>query len=145
LILLKSANPDIRIALFGEDDYPNLGFEFENLGSFSDVRELNQLYQRTKVGICYSSTNPSQLGYEMLACGACLVDVRIKFSELNFDGESFVRYCGGTPEELSVACQALLNDAIDRKRRQELGYAFIQTMPDDKELGRSFIRLAGLS
>lgn len=145
LIALKQRRPDVRIAFFGEEEYPDFGFEVTKLGSFSDLGELAALYRRAKLGICYSPTNPSQLGYEMLACGACLIDVRVKFSELNFGGEEFVRYCDGTPEDMSDACEALLSNPAERKRRQTLGYAFINAMPGDEELGRAFIEAAGLA
>lgn len=145
LVALKQRRPDVRIAFFGEDEYADFGFEFTNLGSFSDIRELAKLYHRTKVGICYSPTNPSQLGYEMLACGACLIDVRVKFSELNFGGEEFVRYCDGTPEDMRDACDELLSDPQERERRQALAYDFIKAMPADEELGRAFIKAAGLA
>jgi glycosyltransferase involved in cell wall biosynthesis len=145
LVALKQRRPDVRIAFFGEEEYADYGFEFTNLGSFSDIRELAKLYHRTKVGICYSPTNPSQLGYEMLACGACLIDVRVKFSELNFGGEEFVRYCDGTPEDMRDACDELLSDQKERERRQVLGYDFIKAMPADDELGRAFIKAAGLA
>lgn len=144
LIALKQQQPDTEIAFFGEDEYPDFGFAFTNLGSFSDLSELAALYRRTKVGICYSPTNPSQLGYEMLACGACLIDVRVKFSELNFGGEDFVWYSDGTPENMRDACKALLSDPAERARRQALGYEFIDTMPADDELGRAFIEAARL-
>lgn len=145
LIALKQCRPNVNIAFFGENEYPDYGFEFTKLGSYSDLNDLAALYQRTKIGICYSPTNPSQLGYEMLACGACLIDVRVKFSELNFGGEEFVRYCDGTPEGLRDACDELLADPAERKRRQAKGYEFVRAMPDDKELGRAFIKAAGLS
>lgn len=145
LVALKQRRPDVRIAFFGEDEYADYGFEFTNLGSFSDIRELAKLYHRTKVGICYSPTNPSQLGYEMLACGACLIDVRVKFSELNFGGEQFVRYCDGTPEDMRDACEELLSNTTERERRQALGYDFVRSMPGDEELGLAFMRAADLA
>jgi hypothetical protein len=80
----------------------------------------------------------------MLASGVCLVDVRVKFSELNFGGEGFVRYCDGTPEEMRDACIALVDNAEDRLRRQKLGYEFVRAMPDDAALGPAFIRAARL-
>lgn len=144
LIALKQRRPNVKIAFFGEDEYPDLGFEFIKLGSYSDLNELAGLYHRTKIGICYSPTNPSQLGYEMLACGACLIDVRVKFFELNFGGEEFVRYCDGTPEDMRDACEELLANPAERKRRQALGYEFVGAMPEDEELGRAFIEAAGL-
>lgn len=144
LALLKSQRPDVKIAFFGEDEYPDYGFELTTLGSFSDLTELAALYRRAKVGICYSPTNPSQLGYEMIACGTCLIDVEVKFSELNFDGDDFVLYCDGTPEDMAAACERLLDDPAERKRRQQLGYEFVRKMPNDDELGKKFINAAGL-
>lgn len=144
LAALKQRNPGIHIALFGEDDYPDFGFEFTKLGVFSDLDELAALYRRSKIGICYSPTNPSQLGYEMVACGVCLIDVRIKFSELNFNGDDFVRYCDGTPEDMRDACENLLLNEEERRNRQARGYAFVDLMPNDDELGRAFMKEAGL-
>lgn len=143
LALLKRRKPDVSIGLFGEKAYDDLGFEFENHGLISNLDELAALYHRAKVGICYSPTNPSQLGYEMLACGMGLVDIKVKHSELNFDGDSFVSYCTGTPESMVDACETLLNDPADLARRRSLGYRYVQGMPDDETLGASFARALG--
>lgn len=145
LQLLKARKPEVKIGIFGEDRYPEIGLEFASLGAFSNVADLAALYARTKVGICYSTTNPSQLGYEMIACGVCLVDVRVKDCELNFGGDSFVSYCDGTPESMADICRVLLEDEQSRENRQLLGYEFVKRMPADDELGAAFVRAAGLS
>ena len=141
---LKRRRPEITIGLFGEENYGELGFDFVNYGSIARLDELVRLYYRAKVGICYSPTNPSQLGYEMVACGVVVVDVRIKFSELNFDGDSFIRYCDGTPENMSQACEELLSNPSELEARRSRGYAFVEGMPPDEELGRPFVDAAGL-
>jgi hypothetical protein len=81
----------------------------------------------------------------MLACGVGLVDVRIKFSELNFGGDDIVRYCDGTPESMVEACEHLLNDPRELETRRRRGYEFTRRMPDDDELGKAFVRAAGLA
>jgi hypothetical protein len=81
----------------------------------------------------------------MIACGVGLVDVKIKFSELNFDGESFVRYCDGTPESMREACEELLCNPAALAVRRARGYAFIAQLPEDAELGLAFVEAAGLS
>jgi len=108
------------------------------------LNELSALYHRAKVGICYSPTNPSQLGYEMLACGMGLVDIKVKHCELNFSGDSFVSYCTGTPESMVDACEKLLKNPSDLARRRNLGYDFIRAMPDDDMLGQSFAKALNL-
>jgi glycosyltransferase involved in cell wall biosynthesis len=145
LIDLKMRRPDLRIGLFGEDEYEDCGIEIENFGSITDLSELANLYRRTKVGICYSPTNPSQLGYEMVACGAGLIDVRIKFAELNFDGDSFVKYCDGSPEDMARACEELLSDPAALQARRTRGYAYTNAMPGDDQLGVEFIRAAAIA
>lgn len=144
LIDLKTRNPGLSIGLFGEDEYDDLGIEIVNFGSISDLGELAALYRRTRVGICYSPTNPSQLGYEMVACGVGLIDVSIMFSEVNFNGDSFVRYCDGTPEGMRSACEELLANPRALAERRARGYAFIAKMPEDDQLGREFVAVAGL-
>lgn len=144
LAWLKHRNPNVRIGLFGEAEYGDLGFDHVNFGVFNDVHDLARLYARARVGICFSPTNPSQLGYEMIACGVCVVDVKVKFAEVNFDGDTFVTYCVGHPDSIATACQKLLEDDEDRIRRQQAGYEFIAGMPSDDELGRSFIRASEL-
>jgi len=144
LAWLKHRCPDVRIGLFGEAEYGEIGFDYVNHGVFDDVRDLAALYARARVGICFSPTNPSQLGYEMIACGVCVVDVMVKFAEVNFNGDTFVTYCVGHPDSIASACQGLLSDHVDRGRRQRAGYEFIAEMPSDEELGRSFLRAARL-
>ena len=144
LVDLKSRNPNVRIGLFGEDEYEDIGIEFTNFGSISDLHDLAALYHRAKVGICYSPTNPSQLGYEMVACGVAVIDVQIKFAELNFDGDKFIRYCDGTPESMVRACEELLCNPGDLQRRQAAGYVFVRGMPNDDELGWAFVEAAGI-
>jgi hypothetical protein len=81
----------------------------------------------------------------MIACGVCVVDIRIRYSELNFGGDAFVSYCDGTAENMAATCEKLVDDAADRLRRQQQGYAFIADMPDDVELGQNFLRAVGMA
>jgi hypothetical protein len=73
-----------------------------------------------------------------------LVDVKTKFCELNFDGDSFVKYCMGTPESLAQACLELLDDRQDLDRRRDRGIQFASRMPADENIGSEFIRLASI-
>jgi glycosyltransferase involved in cell wall biosynthesis len=138
---LVRVRPDTRIGLFGEPSYDKFEFEYENFGLISDLHALAALYKRSRVGLCFSTTNPSLLGYEMIACGTSLVDVRIKHYELNFGGDELVKYCCGTPESIASACDSLLANADELKRRRRLGYKFIKKMPGDRKLIEEFIRV----
>lgn len=144
LRLLKVSKPNVRIGLFGENEYPDVDFDHQNFGLISNLTELRDIYRSTKVGICFSTTNPSQLGYEMIACGAVLLDVKIKYHELNFGGDQFVEYCVSTPEGIVTSCLKLLSDEHNLAKRREEGIHFINGMPSDDEIGENFVRIAGL-
>ena len=58
--------------------------DFENLGSISDKKELGRLYQESAAGLCFSITNPSLVGYEMLMSGLPLIDVQGPVYDLCF-------------------------------------------------------------
>jgi glycosyltransferase involved in cell wall biosynthesis len=145
LEILKAKRPNLKIALFGESEYSNVQFEFTNLGVFYDLKELANIYYRTKVGVCFSTTNPSQLGYEMIACGINLVDVIMKHWDLNFDGDEFVNYTSGIPEDFSNVCTNLLDNENEQLTRQNKGYEFIRKMPDDRALGPMFVKAVALN
>lgn len=141
---LKARAPHIKVGLFGEPGYDALGFDFVSFGLLTEPARLAELYRRSKVGICFSTTNPSQLGYEMVACGAILVDVAVQFHELNFGGDDFVAYCQGAPESIAQVCLDLLANEAELYRRRQRAYDFTSRMPPDDELGTAFIKASGL-
>ena len=140
--ILNRANYDLEIGFFGEEDYPDVGFDFTNHGAIQDVTELAELYRNTDVGICFSPTNPSLVAYEMLACGTALVDLRLQGAELNFGGAD-IAYLAN-PEPAAIAEQidlALKNDGL-RKRRATASAAFIANMNSEEKLAIQFLELA---
>jgi glycosyltransferase involved in cell wall biosynthesis len=138
---LYRANPAIRIAVYGEEAYGDLGFPCHNFGLIKNVGKLAGIYQKARVGICFSTTNPSLVGYEMIACGLPLVDLRVPGYELNFKGEDFVYYAEPTPESIYRSIAHALTDDVERKRRIDAGMAFVSAMPDDSVIGQSLMTI----
>jgi hypothetical protein len=136
LRLAFKANPALRIALYGEPDYGQLGFEYHNFGLVTDPGKLAQIYRRSRVGVCFSATSPSLAAYEMLACGLPLVDLRVPDYGVNFDGERFVYYAEATPESICNAIGMALTDSKERDERIRAGLQFIDQMPADETIGR---------
>lgn len=133
------ANNAVRIALYGEPQYGDLGFPYHNFGLITDLSKLNHIYTRAKLGVCFSTTNPSLVGYEMLASGLPLVDIRSPGFEANFGGEGFVYYSNPTPESLAATMAGALNDDTERKRRQGAGLEFIAGLPDEDLFGKNVL------
>lgn len=72
---VKKQRPDTTIYVYGSNLPLHLDFEVENLGLVLDLRELNKLYNRCKVGLCISMSNPSRIPYEMMAAGTVPIDL----------------------------------------------------------------------
>jgi glycosyltransferase involved in cell wall biosynthesis len=135
------ANRSVRIGLYGEEAYGELGFPYHNFGLIKNVSKLAELYGKSKLGICFSTTNPSLVGYEMIACGLPLVDLRLPGCEVNFSGEDFVYYADPTPEAIFASLAKALNNEEDRAHRASLGMTFASAMPEDTVIGE---RLFGM-
>ncbi len=118
LELLKRACPDVSVYVYGSDANIDLDFEVENLGLIRDLDELNQLYNRCKVGLCISMTNPSRIPFELMAAGTVPVDV-YRYNTL-FDYENDTASLAyQSPASLAAAMIELLtSDERYRSRRQ---------------------------
>jgi len=135
LRLAFKANRTLRIGLYGEPDYGDLGFPYQNFGLITDLGRIAELYRRSNSGICFSTTNPSLVGYEMLSSGLPLVDLRMPGYEANFGGEEFVYYANATPESIVSTIGRALTFDDQREFRIAQGIEFVGRMPADDEIG----------
>src|SRR5262249_54859110 len=77
LAVLAKQTPEIEICLFGADHVPGrLDFPYTALGILSP-KELGELYRGYDVGLAFSTTNPSLVTFEMMACGLPVVDLDV--------------------------------------------------------------------
>ena len=74
LQILAKLEPHLRIGMFGCD--PNMRVDgITNHGRVPTLKGLAALYRTYKVGLAFSTTNPSLVPYEMMACGLVVSDV----------------------------------------------------------------------
>lgn len=135
-------NPLLRIGLFGESDYGELGFPYTSFGSVTHLSKLAVIYQSSVVGMCFSTTNPSLVGYEMVACGLPLIDLKTPGWEHNFGGDRFVYYALPTGENIAREVTSALSSRRDRMRRIRDGLLYVDAMPEDSMIGKSLLELA---
>ena len=64
--------------------------KIRNIGSLTD-HQLNILYNKSTIGIVMSNTNPSRLGYEMLASGLKVVEYDSKFTRYDMPDKYFTK------------------------------------------------------
>lgn len=83
LKIVKKINPDIKIYLFGSN-IKSKDLDCINLGIISP-KELNKLYNKCKLGISISSSNPSRIPYEMMASRLPVIDLYRENNLYDFD------------------------------------------------------------
>lgn len=127
--IVKYLRPEVKIYLYGSAQRGSVWFEHTNLGILS-TEECNSLYNRCKVGLCISSSNPSRVPFEMMAAGLPVVDLYMENNlyDMPDDAITLAHY---TPESIA---QALI-DILDSPERQNKISA----------AGRAFMREKGLN
>ena len=140
LRLVNQQNQAIRIALFGADHLPMQDFLFHNYGNLHNLKTLSSIYRSSRVGVCFSTTNPSLVGYEMIASGLQLVDLAVPDSYLNFSGNDFVFYADLTPESIAKTIFAALSESVNQSERGARGRYFAERMPSDESIADTFAR-----
>ena len=136
LYLLKQMMPDVTIYTYGSRQAPDYSFEHVHLGLLSRD-QCAELYNRCAVGLCISSTNPSRIPFEMMACGLPVVDF---YGENNIYDLPETACLLARPDAASLA-EALAQLLRDDSRRQDMakaGIAFMQSRPADLEF-RQFL------
>lgn len=106
--ILKHRNPDVEIFLYGSDEKPNLWFDTTHLGIIKPA-ELAQLYNSVSAGLCISSSNPSRIPFEMMACGLPLVDLYLANNLYEYADNSLL-LAHTSPESIASALELALTD-----------------------------------
>lgn len=130
LVLVKALRPDVKIYLYGSDTGDMSNFGFENLGIMS-LDKCNELYNKCKVGLCISSSNPSRIPFEMMAAGLPVVDL-YRENNLYDVPDDGVLLADSTPEALATAIIKILDDEKLQKKLGTAGNKFMQQYPLEK-------------
>jgi glycosyltransferase involved in cell wall biosynthesis len=124
LAIVKRERPEVNVYLYGSDEPGEVPFDARRLGLVS-VEECAELYNRCAVGLCISTTNPSRVPFEMMACGLPVVDLHAENNRFDLpDGAALL--AEPTPESLARALLQLLDDPGQRSARSRAGLAFMR-------------------
>ena len=78
---LSEKYPDKTIYLFGSKKVIEFtSGNIVNCGRLS-LKETMELYNKCELGICFSTTNPSRAGFEMIACGLPCIEADNRFTK----------------------------------------------------------------
>jgi hypothetical protein len=76
-----------KIKCYVFPDKINISSEYvKNLGKLN-TNELSDLYNKSKVGIVFSNSNPSRLGFEMKSCGLHVIEYESVFTQNDIDND----------------------------------------------------------
>lgn len=126
--------PDVEIIFYGARNVneKQLGFPITLKGLMPTIHDLAQAYSDADLGVVFSTTNPSLVPYEMMACGTPVVDLDRAGNEVNYDGRYDIALLAD-PEPKIMARQmaALLKQANELSNRSEKGLELTSRMPDE--------------
>lgn len=88
------------------------------------VEELPALYNKCKIGVCMSTTNPSRVGLEMSACGCVCVEAMCEYTQFDLDKNMFL-LCEPDIESVYNGVERLLtnNNLHDEKYKECVSYS----------------------
>jgi hypothetical protein len=114
LELVKRHSPEVEIVFFGAETLPPLPFPVTNAGLLNRW-ELAGLFGSCDVGVVFSTTNPSFVPFEMMACKCAVVDLASERVEGLLEDGVNCRLAAPEPQAVAAAVLDLLRDSQGRK------------------------------
>jgi glycosyltransferase involved in cell wall biosynthesis len=131
--------PEYEILFFGSasakrhpQDYP-----VKYLDVVPTLDELAEIYATSALGLVFSTTNPSLVPYEMMACGLPVVDLDRPGNEVNYDGRHDIALLAD-PDPAAMAQQMadLLADPSELEGRARKGLDYAASFPSEEEMAQ---------
>ena len=136
---LKRILPEVEVRFYGSRnvDLSRLPFEATALGMVPTLNDLAQAYSNADLGVVFSTTNPSLVPYEFMACGTPVVDLDRPGNEINYGGRRDIALLGDPdPREMAKQVAALLLNPDERARRAAAGVELVSSMPDEEGVAK---------
>lgn len=130
LKIVKALKPDLQIYLYGSNFPATFEFECKNL-NIIPLKECNKLYNRCKVGICMSASNPSRIPFEMMAAGLPVVELYKENNLYDLPDEGVI-LARPTPEAIASAIIHLLDNPEEREKMSKFGINYMKDYPLEK-------------
>lgn len=130
--LISACRPDISIYLYGSNVRP------PEIDSATHMRVLSKeqccnLYNTCSAGLCISSSNPSRIPFEMMACGLPVVDIFAENNLYDFPNDA-VLLADPSPDALAKALLKIVDTPELQEHMSAAGKAYMCTRPIQLEL-----------
>lgn len=130
LRIVKKLRPDIKIYLYGSDVKEEVPFEAEELGIISTT-ECNELYNKCRIGLCMSASNPSRIPFEMMAAGLPVVEL-YRENNLYDLPDGGVSLAESSPESVAQDILTLIDDEDTLAKMRAFGPEYMKDYPLEK-------------
>lgn len=127
LKLVKQMKPDLKIYVYGSNTKNTIDFEVERLGIIP-IEECNKLYNKCKLGVCMSASNPSRIPFEMMAAGLPVVELYKENNLYDFPGDG-IMLAEPSPEAIATAILNLLDQPEKREKMSRAGINYMKDYP----------------
>lgn len=136
LSIIKKKYPECEIVFYGanKEKYVNIPFEFTNLGMLPRIEDLGDLYRSADLGMAFSTTNPSLVPFEMMACGCPVVDLDVNNNEVNYGGRDNVMLVNSTPESIAQGIEEIIENRELREKIITQGLEYCNIFPSEEEM-----------
>lgn len=124
LKIVQLVRPETKIYLYGSKKMPIVGKNVKHLGMLTP-EGCNELYNKCKVGLCFSASNPSRIPFEMMASGLPVVDFYLENNLYDFPEDGCL-LAEPKAEAVAAAIIKLLDDDDMRKKMSLAGEKYMQ-------------------
>lgn len=138
LEIVKRERPDVEIVFYGDksEKFQHVPFEFTNVGMTPDIADLGNLYRSADVGVCFSTTNPSLVPFEMMACGLPVVDLDVNGNEVSYGGRDNCMLAAASPRDIADKIYAVLDNPALAQDLRARGIRYATEFPSEIEMVR---------
>jgi glycosyltransferase involved in cell wall biosynthesis len=129
--------PDYEILFFGSGSakaYPQ-DYPVSYLDIVPTLDDLAKLYTTSAMGLVFSTTNPSLVPYEMMACGLPVVDLNRPGNEVNYDNRYDIALLADPdPRTMARQMSELVENPSEMESRRRNGLDYAATFPTEEEM-----------
>jgi glycosyltransferase involved in cell wall biosynthesis len=141
LEIYHKRNPDVDLVIYGSDLTKTHKIPFKHIDrGILSKKELALLYSEATLGFAISTTNPSFVAYEMMACGCPVLDLRIDshYDYLKYGSENNAVLVDPDPVRIAQAIEDLMANTDFRNQVAKNGHQYVRSFPDVHGSARHF-------